>query len=91
MSHGWSHLPEHAAWSALTGDRVLDGAVPKSFLSALSRTQHLVFGFADTDRRLSEGPAPRLPKEAASSWNHDREISQKKENRRSLRVTKVLA
>ena len=91
MSHGWSHLPEHAAWSAITDDRVLDGAVPKSFLSALSRTQHLVFGFADTDRRLSEGLAPRLPKEAASSWNHHREISQKEEGRRSLRVTNVLA
>ena len=77
MSHSWSHLPEHAAWSAITDDRVLDGAVPKSFLFALSRTPHLVFGFADTDRRLFEGPAPRLPKEAASSWSLNPEISQK--------------
>lgn len=70
MSHCWMHPPENAAWSATTNDRRLEGAVAQELpLRALSRTQHFVFGPADTDRRLSEGPAPRLPKEAASSWD----------------------
>jgi len=57
-------------------DRRLDGAVAQELpIHALSRTQHMVFGTADTDRRLSEGLVPRLPKEAASSWNPRPEIS----------------
>lgn len=76
MSHSWMHSPEDAAWSATTDDRVLDGAVAQELPSRASRrTKHLVLGTADTDRRWSEGLAPRLPKEAASSWNPGREIS----------------
>ena len=75
MTHSWSHPPEDAAWSATKDDRGLDGAVAQELpLRAISRTQHLVFGTADTDRRLSEAFVPRLLKEAASSWNPAREI-----------------
>ncbi len=76
MSHGWMHSPETAAWSSDMDDRRLDGADAEELpINALSRTQHLVFGTADTDRRLPEGPAPRLQKEAASPWNPGRETS----------------
>jgi hypothetical protein len=76
MSHSWSQPPVNAAWSATMDDRELDGAVAQELPPhALSRTEHLVFGSADTDRRLSEAFAPRLHKEAASSWDQIREIS----------------
>ena len=76
MSHGWMHPPETSAWSSDMDDRRLDGVDAEELpISALSRTQHLVFGTADTDRRLSEGPAPRLQKEAASPWIPGRETS----------------
>jgi hypothetical protein len=84
MIHGWSHPPEDAAWSATTDDRVLDGAVAQELPSRASRRpQHLVLNTADTDKRWSEGLAPRLPKEAASSWNRGPDFSQKKENRKT--------
>jgi hypothetical protein len=86
MSHCWMHPPENAAWSATTDDRRLEGAVAQELpLRALSRTQHFVIGLADTDGRLSEGSAPRLPKEAASSWDrHQRSLRRRRnENERS--------
>jgi hypothetical protein len=76
MTRSWTQPPANAAWSPTTDDRGLDGVVAQELpLRALWRTQHLVFGSADTDRRLSEGPAPRLQKEAASSRNLEPEIS----------------
>lgn len=76
MTRSWSQPPDNAAWSPTKDDRGLDGALAQELpLSALWRTQHLVFGSADTDRRLSEGPAPRLHMEAANSRDRDPEIS----------------
>lgn len=76
MSYSWMHPPENGAWSATTDDRRLEGAVAQELpLRALSRTQHFVFGTADTDRRLSEGFNAPAPKGSCQLGDPKREIS----------------
>lgn len=71
----WSQPPVNAAWSP-KWDRLLEGAVDQVLPPRASgRTQHWVYGFADTDRRWFGASAPRLQMEAASSGTQYPEIS----------------